>query len=212
MFIMSKKKFYVVWSGHQPGIFDSWAACKAAVHKFHGARFKSFETLAEAKNAFQGNYTDYTNRALQPKLSKISYDSGSNPILDSIAVDAASSGNPGKMEYQGVDTSTKKLLFHQGPFAYCTNNVGEFLALVHGLAYLKKNDSKRALYSDSKIAIHWLQQKKCKTKLQQNRKNKAVFELIRRAEHWLLTNTFSTRVLKWETKIWGEIPADFGRK
>ena len=134
------------------------------------------------------------------------------PNLYSIAVDAASSGNPGRMEYQGVDTQTGKLLFHQGPFAQGTNNVGEFLALVHGLAYLKKEGSDRAIYSDSRIAIGWVRKKKCGTKLAPHSSNKILFELIARAESWLQANTCATPILKWETKAWGEIPADFGRK
>jgi len=134
------------------------------------------------------------------------------PNLYSIAVDAASSGNPGRMEYRGVDTQTGKLLFHQGPYQQGTNNVGEFLALVHGLAYLKKEGSDRAIYSDSRIAIGWVHKKKCGTKLAPHSSNKILFELIVRAETWLRLNTYSTSILKWETKIWGEIPADFGRK
>jgi ribonuclease HI len=35
---------------------------------------------------------------------------------------------------------------------------------------------------------------------------------MERAEKWLLSNEFSNEILKWETKAWGEIPADFGRK
>ena len=42
--------------------------------------------------------------------------------------------------------------------------------------------------------------------------NKEVFVLIQRAINWLNTNSYSTKIVKWETKKWGEIPADFGRK
>ena len=42
--------------------------------------------------------------------------------------------------------------------------------------------------------------------------NQPLFELIERAEKWLRTHKFSTQIVKWETKAWGEIPADFGRK
>ncbi|HZH70035.1 MAG TPA: RNase H family protein, partial [Flavobacteriaceae bacterium] len=127
-------------------------------------------------------------------------------------VDAASSGNPGIMEYRGVDTQTGQELFHQGPFEQGTNNVGEFLALVHGLAYLKKINSDRLIYSDSRIAMGWVKAKTCRTKLKQTYKNRKIFELIIRAEHWLKSNTYTTKIVKWETKAWGEIPADFGRK
>ena len=39
-----------------------------------------------------------------------------------------------------------------------------------------------------------------------------LFELIDRAENWLKTNHYSNKILKWDTPLWGEIPADFGRK
>ncbi|MFT7665899.1 MAG: ribonuclease HI, partial [Patiriisocius sp.] len=134
------------------------------------------------------------------------------PNLYSIAVDAACSGNPGTMEYRGVDTQTQKQLFHQGPFYQGTNNVGEFLALVHGLAYLKMQKSDRIIYSDSRIAMGWVKKKKCNTKLKKTKKNDPIFELIARAERWLKNNSYSSIMIKWETKAWGEIPADFGRK
>ncbi|MEC7262355.1 MAG: RNase H family protein, partial [Bacteroidota bacterium] len=135
-----------------------------------------------------------------------------DPNYNSIAVDAASSGNPGKMEYRGVDTKSKKVLFHQGPFEQGTSNVGEFLALVHGLAFLKQKNSDRILYSDSRIAMGWVRKGKCGTKLEKTPKNAKLFELIERAEDWLKKNRYTTPIVKWETKAWGEIPADFGRK
>jgi len=116
------------------------------------------------------------------------------------------------MEYRGVDTQTHEQLFHQGPFMDGTNNVGEFLALVHGIAYLKEKNSDRMIYSDSRIAIGWVKKKKCNTKLKRTSKNDSLFKLIARAEAWLKKNDYTTRILKWETKAWGEIPADFGRK
>lgn len=132
--------------------------------------------------------------------------------MHSISVDAASSGNPGVMEYQGVDTKSKKRLFKQGPFPEGTNNIGEFLAIVHGLAFLKERKSDRIIYTDSRTAISWVRKKKCNTKLQPNDKNKALFDLINRAVSWLKENSYNTPIVKWETAAWGEIPADFGRK
>lgn len=212
---MSKKKekFYVVWEGKNPGIYLTWADCKAMITGYAGAKYKSFDTFAKAKQAFNGNYEDFKGTSAKKKvLTPEEKEKYGFPNLYSIAVDAASSGNPGVMEYRGVDTQTEKQLFHQGPFKQGTNNIGEFLALVHGLAYLKKNKSDRLIYSDSRIAIGWVKKKKCNTKLQPNTKNKDVIDLIKRAEKWLQTNTFNTPIVKWETKAWGEIPADFGRK
>ncbi len=208
-----KQKFYVVWKGHEVGIFENWKTCKAAILNYPQAQYKSFENKSAAVKAFDGNYADYIGKnTSKPKLSQAELNKIGEPNLYSIAVDAASSGNPGKMEYRGVITQTKKQLFHQGPFAQGTNNIGEFLALVHGLAYLKKNNSDRFLYTDSKIAMSWVRQKKCKTKLNPNSKNKDVMDLVVRAENWLKSNTYQTKIIKWETKAWGEIPADFGRK
>ena len=207
------KKFYVVWEGKKPGIYESWKECKKMIDGYAGAKYKSFETFVKAKNAYNGDYNDFKGYSKKKKvLTEAEKAKYGFPNLYSIAVDAASSGNPGIMEYRGVDTQTVKQLFHQGPFKQGTNNIGEFLALVHGLAYLKKIGSDRIIYSDSRIAIGWVKKKKSKTNLKQSPKNKDVFELIERAEQWLKTNTYITTIVKWETKAWGEIPADFGRK
>ncbi len=214
-----KQKYYVVWEGKKPGIYLSWKDCKAMTDGYAGAKYKSFETFDKAKAAFDSDYKNYVGTGKDSRLSgkkkvlspeeKAKY---GEPNLYSIAVDAASSGNPGVMEYRGVDTQTVKELFHQGPFKQGTNNIGEFLALVHGLAYLKKIGSDRLIYSDSRIAIGWVKKKKCNTRMQENSRNKDVVDLVKRAEHWLKTNTYTTTIVKWETKAWGEIPADFGRK
>ncbi len=213
---MSKKqKFYVVWEGHKIGIVDSWTKCQLAIKGYSAAKYKSFETLSEAKKAFDDGPEAYWGKGKSKKkkaLTAAEKAKYGEPNLYSISVDAASSGNPGKMEYQGVDTQTGKRLFYQGVFPLGTNNIGEFLALVHGLAYLKKKGSDRLIYTDSKIAMSWVRQKKCKTKLVKNKKNAEMFELVRRAEDWLKKNSYATKIVKWETKAWGEIPADFGRK
>jgi len=208
-----KEKFYVVWYGNPAGIFGSWKECQRSIKGVSGAQYKSFPTFAEAKVAYNKEYSDYKGKNTKKKtLSKEQLDKIGDPNLYSIAVDAASSGNPGIMEYRGVDTQTHKQLFHQGPFNQGTNNIGEFLALVHGLAFLKQKKSDRILYTDSRIAMGWVKKKKCNTKLVRSPKNEVVFDLIIRAENWLKTNNYSTKIVKWETKAWGEIPADFGRK
>ena len=210
-----KQKYYVVWFGNPTGIFNSWEKCKKAIAGISGAQYKSFDSLKEAKLAYSKEYKDYKGKATGKKRKTITAAQRAaigEPNLYSISVDAASSGNPGKMEYRGVDTQTGKQLFHQGPFQQGTNNIGEFLALVHGLAFLKQRNSDRIIYSDSRIAMGWVRRKKCNTKLKPSAKNRSLFELISRAESWLKANTYTTKVVKWETKVWVEIPADFGRK
>ena len=209
-----KKKYYTVWKGHHPGIFETWDDCKTQIKNFEGAQYKSFTTFEAAKKALKGNYKDYIDKSktYQSDLSEAQLKKIGKPNYNSISVDAASSGNPGKMEYRGVDTKTKKQLFIQGPFEEGTNNIGEFLALVHGLAFLKKQNSDRIMYADSRTAMSWVRKKTCNTKLKRNEKNKPVFDLVDRAIKWLETNSYKTTIVKWETKAWGEIPADFGRK
>lgn len=211
---MAKNKFYVVWEGRTKGVFSNWDMCKKQVDGFEGAKYKGFTTEKEANSAFRKSYWEVVGggTTTQKAFAATQRALIGKPNLTSISVDAACSGNPGLMEYRGVETKTKKELFHQGPFEEGTNNVGEFLALVHGLAMLKKNGSTLPIYSDSANAIKWVKAKQCRTKLVESDKNEAIFDLIERAEKWLAENDYPNQILKWETKEWGEIPADFGRK
>jgi len=211
---MSKKKYYVVWNGRKKGVFSSWNTCKKQIDGFEGAQYKSFADKKEAELAFTKSYADYKGKnTKKPTLSSAEKEKFGSPILQSISVDAACAGNPGQLEYRGVFTHNKKEIFKKGPYLKGTNNIGEFLALVHGIALLKsKNKEDIPIYSDSKIAMSWIRQKKCKTKLAFNPENKDLLDLIKRAENWLRENSFKNPILKWETKAWGEIPADFGRK
>lgn len=128
------------------------------------------------------------------------------------AVDASCSGNPGPMEYRGIDLATGKQVFHFGPVRG-TNNIGEFLAIVHALALMEqRNMTGYTIYSDSVNAQLWVSKKQCKTKLEQTPETEKAHELVRRAETWLRTHDFRVPIVKWDTKNWGEIPADFGRK
>ncbi|MGY6649357.1 ribonuclease H1 domain-containing protein [Wenyingzhuangia sp. IMCC45574] len=208
------KKYYVVWSGKIPGVYNNWNDCKKSIDGFPGAEYKSFTSKEEAETAFTRSYLDYKGlNTKKPVVDKELLAKIGKPNLNTIAVDAACSGNPGLMEYRGVDTQTHKQLFIQGPFKEGTNNIGEFLALVHGLAYLQKiGKTELPIYSDSKIAIGWIKAKQCRTKIMPNADNKVLFDLIKRGEKWLQENSFKNPILKWETKVWGEIPADFGRK
>ncbi len=208
----SKSKYYVVWEGHQTGIFDSWDKCKKQVDGYNAAKYKGFATIEEAKSALGSNAWNYIGKGAKAPATKTLNKAFGEPLKQAICVDAACSGNPGVLEYRGVNLVTGQEIFHRGPFPEGTNNIGEFLAIVTGLAYLKQNGLSLPLYSDSRNAILWVQQKSAKTKLPRNNKNKELFDLLDRAEEWLLNNSYDTRILKWETKAWGEIPADFGRK
>jgi len=206
-----KQKYYVVWHGHTPGVYHSWDACKRQVEQFPGAIYKSYPTLAEAKEAFaHGPGARERKPRTESSKPRISRD---RIVPNSISVDAACSGNPGRMEYRGVWTDDRTEIFHFGPVPVGTNNIGEFLAIVHALAWLKKKgDGKTAVYSDSRNAILWVKKKHAATKLPHTKATADLMDMIDRAEQWLRDNTWTNPLLKWETESWGESPADFGRK
>ncbi len=266
-----KKKYYVVWDGHEPGIYPSWEACQEQINGFPGADYKSYKSKEEAEAAYYnrdaakkkikakkkqkyyvvwegfkpGIYTDWDEAkkqitgAIKPiyktfgskEIAEKAFKEGpenykgkdfrktknlsveeleriGQPIPESLSVDAAANSRTGVFEYQGVITDSKTLVFHAGPFQNGSNNVGEFLAIVHALAYLKKSRSDLPIYTDSRTAMAWVRNKKAKTLVT----NPKTLQLVKRAENWLKNNTWNNPILKWETKVWGEIPADFGRK
>lgn len=209
----TKNKIFVVWDGKESGIYKTWEECRNQVHGYAGAKYKGFDTEEEAQEAFLSPYWEHIGKNTKAKKNKHTLKAGQGgPVAESLSVDAACSGNPGLMEYRGVYTKTGEEIFKQGPFEAGTNNIGEFLALVHGIALLKQKNLVMPIYSDSNTALVWLKNKKVKTNLKPSSQNEKLFELIARAEKWLKENEYTTEVLKWETEVWGEIPADFGRK
>lgn len=207
---MNKHKYYVVWKGRKTGIFTTWAECEKQVKGFVGAQYKAFGSSREAEAAFLAKYDDYKGKSASMGKWK---DAEFKPLLPSICVDAACSGSPGRVEYRGVITETGEQIFHAGPYEQGTNNVGEFLAIVHALTWQFKHNSHTPIYSDSENAMVWVMNGVCKTNLKHTPKNALLFALIHSAENWLAENELpEDRILKWDTEMWGEIPADFGRK
>ena len=220
-----KPKYYVVWHGVEPGIYHTWAECERQVKGFVGAVYKSFDSEEEAEEAYGSSPSLYIGLNKENAAEKKSEGPVNPPswrsdtvlplppgvTADALAVDAACSGNPGPMEYRGVYLRTGQEVFHYGP-VHGTNNIGEFLAIVHALALLKQKGVKLTVYTDSRNALLWVKKKKCKTTLERNARTETLYQLIERAEKWLRENTSDCPVIKWETKKWGEVPADFGRK
>src|SRR5688500_376663 len=136
-----KQKYYVVWHVHTPGVYTTCYKALSQVKNFPNAMYKAFESLEDAQEAFGSGPQAQKKKTFQ-KPDHNSFNAKSY-ITPSISVDAACSGNPGAMEYRGVWTSDKTEIFHFGPVNNGTNNIGEFLAIVHALALLKKqNDDK----------------------------------------------------------------------
>ena len=231
---MAKKpKYYVVWEGHTPGIYTEWEAAEAQVKGYPEAVFKAFSSREEAEIAFEEGPLEYVGQRTTDNSQRTTDNGQQSPDrlellrkqaalkacqalptavdAQAIAVDAACSGNPGQMEYRGVYLKTGEEIFHYGP-VFGTNNIGEFLAIVHGLALLAQRGYTIPIYSDSVNAMLWVKRKQCRTTLPLNEKTQALHEHIRRAETWLRTHSYSNDLRKWETEKWGEIPADFGRK
>lgn len=211
---MSKnKKYYVVWKGYNPGVYKSWDECKKQIHGFQDAVYRAFPNLELANAAFNDDYHIHIGNNAQAKIvDKELLKKVGLPLMESISVDAACNMVNKKMEYQGVDTKTGAKIFHQGPLEGGSNNIGEFLAIVHALADCKKKGKSMPIYTDSITAMKWVSQKKANTKVVEQSHNKKLFDLISRAEKWLQENKWKNKILKWETAVWGEIPADFGRK
>ena len=235
-------KYYVVWKGFATGVFDSWEEAQIQVSGYPDAQYRSYKTQEEAVEAFRQGYDqDGLIQEVKKQVAELNKEGHNivwNPNIKSknegpkgndkktasaptnqtsyikraIAVDGACGGNPGPGEYRGVFVETGQQIFHFGPIEGATNNIMEFLAIVHGLGFLEKQNLYIPIYSDSVNAQIWVKNGKCKTTIQPDETNEKLFDMIERAENWLRTHTFRVNIYKWDTKAWGEIPADFGRK
>lgn len=213
---MASKKYYAVLKGRQTGIFTTWAECEEQIKGFSGALYKSFKTRGEAEEAlgliYQATILPIEQKEIKWQEAQKTIMPASELIINSVCVDASCIGNPGDVEYRGVCTATREVIFHKRPMSNGTNNLGEFLAIVHALAYLKNQESHVPIYSDSETAILWVRNKKVRTSLTRSYDNQEIFDLVDRALKWLENNDYENVILKWNTVCWGEIFADFGRK
>ncbi len=222
-------KFYVVWAGHHPGVYDNWDDCKLQITNFPNAIYKSYNSPQAAADAYRKGAAAKDSSELFNLITEAGHSRDrkskragrgehahymDNPEVDlrAWAVDAACAGNPGPVEYRGVELMSGRELFRIGPLQGGTNNLGEFLAIVHALALQKQMGVSLPIYSDSVSGMAWVRRRQIKTTLTPNASNTKLFELLHRAMQWLNTNSYSQPILKWDTPRWGEIPADFGRK
>ncbi len=221
------KQFFVVFKGHNPGVYVDYNDALEQVDGYEGASLKSFSTAEEATEAYRKATARADSNELGALLKKsvdrlVSSGNSGTPDTDYFqfpeidlngwAVDASCLGNPGVMEYRGVELMTGREIFRVGPFKKGTNNIGEFLAIVHALALMARKGETHTIYSDSISGMAWVRNKKVKTQLKRDASTEPVFRLLERALGWLNTHHYSAKVLKWDTDRWGEVPADFGRK
>ncbi len=242
-----KQRFYVVWEGRQPGVYDDYDDAFEQVDGWPGAKFKGYDSAETATEAYRRGAPDATAKSLGSLLSGAAMAQGESntahrpqgraktargtqgqaglnagahidwrehPEIDmnAWAVDASCQGNPGRMEYRGVELATGKEIFRIGPFEDATNNIGEYLAIVHAMALMEKRGETHPIYSDSVSGMAWVRRRKINTQLKATPRNGRVFELLARAQVWINGHRSLPRVMKWQTELWGEIPADFGRK
>jgi ribonuclease HI len=209
---MEKTKFYVVWKGRKPGVYSTWKECQEQIFGYMGALYKSYPSKTEAEVALKQNPFKHIGTKEKNTSDEFKRSASGKIISESICVDAAWNTVTKLMEYRGVYTRTGEEIFHGGPYPDATNNIGEFLAIVHGLSLLSRKKSTIPVYSDSHTAITWVKNKHAKTKLERTADNAVLFNLTERAEKWLFEHVYENKIIKWETSQWGEIPADFGRK
>lgn len=203
----------MVWNGHNPGVYATWDECRRQVDGVPGARYKSFPTESAALDAFDNGAPTYAARAHSANpMRKANTGLPDAVTIPSVCVDAACDMTTGVMEYKGVDTESGTVLFAMGPYSGASNNIGEFLAVVHALSLLHKQGLAIPIYTDSRTALSWVRKKHAKTTVERTRDNETVFALVARAELWLKNHNPPNSVVKWDTKRWGEIPADYGRK
>lgn len=209
-----KKKFYVVWKGTTPGVYTTWPECDSAIKGYSNAKYKSFPTLESAEKAFREGPDEYwgADKFVSP-LSRAQLAAIGQPIANSMCVDAAWNTVTKTMEYRGVWHHDGSIAFEQGPFQNSTNNIGEFLAIVHALALMAKQSIDWPIYSDSQTAISWVRKKRVNSKsMKKGETSEQINDLVARALLWLNENEYNNQILKWETEAWGEVPADYGRK
>ena len=122
------------------------------------------------------------------------------------------------MEYRAVELHTRKEIFHSPIYPTGTNNLGEFLAIYDAIRYIeemekhKRKTKYECIFSDSETAIARMKNKKIKTTLPYTKETKGLLTQVQDALTWIKTHEFTIPILKRETEIRGEIPADFDRK
>lgn len=204
-------KYYVIRVGHQPGIYTNRSEAKSYIDGYPGAKYKSFPTLESAQQAYEhgflGDHWKYTPDHLRLLMGE--------DFDVSIATDAACPSNPWPIEYRGVSMRDNKEIFSIWPLSWGSTNIAEYLGIIHGLAWMMNHPEYTVLYSDSKIAINRVETKSFRTQIQEDDDNTELRNLIRRAQEWLRNNPTRNQTItlkKRPTKLWGQIPADFGRK
>lgn len=181
--------------------FHSWPACQAFV-KGKNVPFGSGVTRDEAleKVARSRAYIDKNGS----KTTKAAAPVGAPP-REGICSDAGTHGNPGPCEYQVCDLKGK-VLEHK-KLGVHTNNYAELAGIGAMLQYAAINGITKC-WTDSQIAIGWIASGRLGPTVHER---DVILRMVTEIQTILRKNP-KLELLKWHTKKWGEIPADFGRK
>lgn len=205
---MHPQKYYTVWAGRRTGVFSSWKQCQRQILGFKGARFKSFQTLPEAKAALNRRYQDRRNTERTPIQTLFQTDD-TRPMSNSITVSGTCNIATGEVEIQAVHSGSKHPVFWKGPYHDGTEYMAEFVAIVQTLKYLKVRKLSIPIYSESSTAIKRITNRNATTKLPRRASNRELYDLFDRCLAWLNDNAYYNRILMWNTAEWGISPAGF---
>ncbi len=162
----SKKKFYAVVVGREPGIYDNWPRAKAQVDGFPGARYKGFADQAEARawlaaGGGQSSAARNGNRKAATAAGSATRRPGRPaeplPLPDGVVTiytDGGAQGNPGPGGYGVVQLYNGQRRELSGGFRLTTNNRMELMACIVALSELEQRDRPIRLYSDSSYVVN----------------------------------------------------------
>ncbi|MFT7299656.1 MAG: ribonuclease HI [Porticoccus sp.] len=154
---MPPTKYYVVWIGHKPGIYTTWAEAEKQVKGFPKANFKSFPSKKLAEEAFSCEPAAPSKPTQQHEPIARVTDETFTADVD-IFCDGACDPNPGKAG-TGIATYKKGKLDQLWYGLYNpsgTNNTAELLGLHYSLLKAKtiaESGDSVTIHCDSKYSI-----------------------------------------------------------
>lgn len=124
-------KYYAVKAGKIPGIYRTWDECKAQVHGYSGAIYKSFSNEEEAKvfiNKESGKVNTENQREEHNENSKYSYILETEPDTVIAYVDGSYNGSEDEFSYGMV------ILEHGNEYRFSQKIVDKELAAMNNVA------------------------------------------------------------------------------
>ncbi|WP_129044522.1 ribonuclease H family protein [Companilactobacillus metriopterae] len=158
------QKYYAVRIGKNPGIYNTWAECKAQVDGFVGARYKSFTSLSEAEDFIKNDtYTPKTKKETSKKFEYsnlddfelVVYTDGGSRNHGNVKGGHVLSSDKAAWAYL-IKTSNEKIEDSDGEFG-ATNNKMEITALIESIKKinnLELNDKKVIFILDSQYVLN----------------------------------------------------------